>query len=106
MDEKQQAEGNEAAGPAAAAIVAALRRVERAIDKLKHALASSGAEELGEKTAAAVSNLLHEGEELLAHGDVLSKTNSELSGAIRRHPLAAVGIAFGVGLLISSLTRK
>jgi ElaB/YqjD/DUF883 family membrane-anchored ribosome-binding protein len=63
-------------------------------------------EQLRSKAAGAASTLYRESREFLAQNDELSKAAEQLSGAIRKNPLAAVGIAFTAGLVLALLTRS
>jgi len=90
---------------ATASIVAAIRRAEIALENIKRALKEDTLEEMGAKAAAAASTLLREGEALVAESETLTRAKTELSGAVKRNPLAALGLAFGAGLLIALLTR-
>jgi ElaB/YqjD/DUF883 family membrane-anchored ribosome-binding protein len=91
--------------PTAAALGAAVRRAEEALASLKQALDKGEIDEIGAKVAATASSLLREGEHLIEHNQALTSARRELGGAIRRNPLAAVGVAFGAGLLLALLTR-
>ena len=61
--------------------------------------------DIGERAAETASNLYRGGRELLAGNEDLSKAADNLSAAVRKNPLAAVGIAFSAGLLLALLTR-
>jgi len=98
-------DGEDAGADAVAAIVAAIQRAELALDNIKQALKSGSAGDVGAKAAAAASTLLSESEALVANSDALNRANAQLSGAVRRNPLAALGVAFGAGLLLALLTR-
>lgn len=102
-------QGKEAAaspGMAATALSAAAKRAEHALESAKAAVAGSDLDELGTKAAAAASTLYRQGREILASSGELTQAKEELSAAIRKNPLAAVGIAFTAGLLIALLTRS
>jgi hypothetical protein len=88
-----------------AAIAAAIRRAEIALDNIKRSLKEDDLADLGAKVAAAASTLFNEGEALIAQSDALQRAKAEVGGAVRRNPLAALGIAFGAGLLIALLTK-
>lgn len=90
---------------AAEDIAAAIRKAEEAINALRASLKSSGIDELGSKAAQAATTLLSEGEALLADNEVLKKAQHELRGAVRTSPLAALALAFGVGVLVAWLAR-
>lgn len=90
---------------ATALIAAAIRRAEIALENIKQALKEDSLEDLGVKASTAASTLLSEAEALVAESEALARAKAELSGAVRRSPLAALGIAFGAGLLLALLTR-
>jgi hypothetical protein len=106
MAEKDNPEsGDEAQGerhPSAAALSAAAKR---ALDGAKGVVSGAHLDEAGAKASATASNLYKEGLELLASNEDLSQASEHLSAAIRKNPLAAVGIAFSAGLLLALLTR-
>ena len=95
----------DAPGMAATALSAAAKRATQALDSAKGAVAGADFDELGSKAAATASTLYRQGRELLSNSDELTKAADELSGAIRKNPLAAVGIAFAAGLVIALITR-
>ena len=100
--------GDEAQGerhPGAAALSAAAKRAQQALDGAKGIVSGSHLDEAGAKASATASNLYKEGLELLASNEDLSHATEHLSAAIRKNPLAAVGIAFSAGLLLALLTR-
>jgi ElaB/YqjD/DUF883 family membrane-anchored ribosome-binding protein len=101
MTEKRK---SEAGGPAS--LSEAVQRAEAALASLKHALDEGEVGELGDKVKATASALMHEGEQLIGRSETLSHAREDLSGAIRRNPLAAVGVAFGAGLLLALLVKS
>jgi ElaB/YqjD/DUF883 family membrane-anchored ribosome-binding protein len=109
MAKKDHAEnGEEAQGhesPSAAALSAAAKRAQQALESAKDIVAQAHLDEVGAKAAAAASNLYREGRDRLADNEDLSRATEQLSAAIRKNPLAAVGIAFSAGLLLALLTR-
>ncbi len=105
MTRKDQAESGEDESPSAAAVSAAAKQARRAIETAKEIAAQAHLDEVGAKAAAAASSLYREGRDRLAGNDDLSQATEQLSAAIRRNPLAAVGIAFSAGLLLALLTR-
>jgi ElaB/YqjD/DUF883 family membrane-anchored ribosome-binding protein len=109
MTEKDEREsGDEAQGdqrPGAAALSAATKRAQQALDSTKGIVSGTHLDEAGAKASATASNLYKEGLELLASNEDLSQATEHLSAAIRKNPLAAVGIAFSAGLLLALLTR-
>ncbi len=109
MTKKDQPEsGEEAQGhenPSAAAVSAAAKHAQHALENAKDIVAQAHLDEVGARAAAAAANLYREGRERLAGNEELSQATEQLSAAIRRNPLAAVGIAFSAGLLLALLTR-
>jgi ElaB/YqjD/DUF883 family membrane-anchored ribosome-binding protein len=75
------------------------------LDGAKGIVSGAHLDEAGAKASAAASNLYKEGLDLLAGNEDLSQATEHLSAAIRKNPLAAVGIAFSAGLLLALLTR-
>jgi ElaB/YqjD/DUF883 family membrane-anchored ribosome-binding protein len=98
-------EAADAPGMAATALSAAAKRATQALDSAKGAVAGADLDELGSKAVAAASTLYHQGRDLISNSEELTQAKDELSGAIRKNPLAAVGIAFTAGLLIALLAR-
>jgi ElaB/YqjD/DUF883 family membrane-anchored ribosome-binding protein len=109
MTKKNDPEGSEEAqdeqGPSAAALSAASKHAQQALDSAKGIVSGARLDEVGAKASATASNLYREGRELLASNEELSQATEHLSAAIRKNPLAAVGIAFSAGLLLALLTR-
>jgi ElaB/YqjD/DUF883 family membrane-anchored ribosome-binding protein len=100
--------GEEAQGhdnPGATALSAAARRAQHALENAKDIVAQAHLDDVGAKAAAAASNLYRDGRDRLAVNEDLSQATEQLSAAIRKNPLAAVGIAFSAGLLLALLTR-
>jgi hypothetical protein len=96
---------NTSAEAAATALSAAAKKATQGLEAAKGALAGADLDELGSKAAAAASTLYRQGRDLLSNSEELTQAKEDLSGAIRKNPLAAVGIAFTAGLLIALLTR-
>jgi ElaB/YqjD/DUF883 family membrane-anchored ribosome-binding protein len=99
----EEAKGHES--PSAAAVSAAAKRAQHALESAKDIVAQAHLDDVGAKAAAAASNLYREGRDRLADNEELSQAAEQLSAAIRKNPLAAVGIAFSAGLLLALLTR-
>jgi hypothetical protein len=100
--------GDEAQGeqaPGLAALSAAAKRAQLALDSAKGIVSGAHLDEVGAKATAKASNLYQKGLELLASNEDISQATEHLSAAIRKNPLAAVGIAFSAGLLLALLTR-
>lgn len=84
---------------------AAVERAEAALATLRQALQKGEIGEVGEKVASVATALTEEAEQLIEQNAALSRARKDITGAIRRHPLAAVGAAFGAGLLVALLVR-
>jgi ElaB/YqjD/DUF883 family membrane-anchored ribosome-binding protein len=93
----EEAKGHES--PSAATMSAAAKRAQHALESAKDIVAQAHLDDVGAKAAAAASNLYREGRDRLADNE------EQLSAAIRKNPLAAVGIAFSAGLLLALLAR-
>jgi len=105
-EEREEGEkAQDAATSSAAALSAAARQAQQAIENAKELVAQAHLDEVGAKAAQAASNLYREGRDRLASNEDLSQAAEQLSSAIRKNPLAAVGIAFSAGLLLALLTR-
>ena len=98
-------EAQDVASSSAAALSAAARQAQQAIQNAKELVAQARLDEVGAKAAQAASDLYREGRDRLAGNEDLSQVAEQLSAAIRKNPLAAVGIAFSAGLLLALLTR-
>lgn len=83
----------------------AVERAQRAIDSAKEFAAGADLDQLRSKAAEAASTVYREGRDLLGNTDELGKAKDQLSESIRKNPLAAIGIAFTVGVLLALLTR-
>ena len=109
MTKKDHPENGEEAqsheNQSAAALSAAAKRAQQALESAKELVAQAHLDEVGAKAAAAASNLYREGRDRLPGNEELSQATEQLSAAIRKNPLAAVGIAFSAGLLLALLTR-
>jgi ElaB/YqjD/DUF883 family membrane-anchored ribosome-binding protein len=101
---EQNQEGAQRQG--AAALSAAAKHAQHALDSARGALAQANLDEIGAKAAATASSLYREGRDLLAGNEELSQAAEHLSAAIRKNPLAAVSVAFSAGLLLALLTRS
>ena len=89
----------------AAALSAASKHAQHAVDSAKELVAGANLDEVGARAAETASNLYRGGRELLAGNEDLSQAAENLSSAVRKNPLAAVGIAFSAGLLLALLVR-
>lgn len=98
-----EAQGRESAS--AAALSAAAKHAQQAMESAKGIVSQAHLDEVGAKATEKASNLYRGGRELLASNEDLSQAADTLSAAIRKNPLAAVGIAFSAGLLLALLTR-
>jgi ElaB/YqjD/DUF883 family membrane-anchored ribosome-binding protein len=99
------AEKNRVLRQGAAALSAASKHAQHAMDSAKDLVAGANLDEVGARAAETASNLYRGGRDLLAGNEDLSKAADNLSAAVRKNPLAAVGIAFSAGLLLALLTR-
>jgi ElaB/YqjD/DUF883 family membrane-anchored ribosome-binding protein len=103
--DRPDSEQNQALRQGAAALSAAAKHAQQALDSAKGIAAQTHLDDVGAKAAAAASNLYREGRDRLPGNEELSEAAEQLSGAIRKNPLAAVGIAFSAGLLLALLAR-
>jgi len=94
-----------AAKTAQQALDSAKGTAQQALDSAKGIVSQTHLDEVGAKAASAASNLYREGRDRLAGSEELTQAAEQLSGAIRKNPLAAVGIAFSAGLLLALLAR-
>lgn len=91
--------------PAASALTGAMGRAQAAIGAVKSAAADAGLDQVGAKAASAASELYRQGRDQLTANEDLNEAAERVSAAIRRNPLAAVGVAFSAGLLLALITR-
>jgi ElaB/YqjD/DUF883 family membrane-anchored ribosome-binding protein len=96
---------NKVAQQGSAAMSGVAKHAQQAIDSAKGLVAGANLDEVGARAAETASNLYRGGRELLAGNEDLSKAAENVSAAVRKNPLAAVGIAFSAGLLLALLTR-
>jgi len=94
-----------AAKTAQHALESAKGTAQQALDSAKGIAAQAHLDDVGAKAAAAASDLYQQGRDRLANSEELSQAAEQLSEAIRKNPLAAVGIAFSAGLLLALLAR-
>src|ERR1700741_3192347 len=97
--------GEEAQDRSAAALSAAAKTAQQALESAKGTASQTHLDDAAAKAAAAASDLYQQGRDRLANSEELSQAAEQLSGAIRKKPLAAVGIAFSAGLLLALLAR-
>jgi ElaB/YqjD/DUF883 family membrane-anchored ribosome-binding protein len=102
---KPDSEQGEAARQGSAALAAAAKTAQQALEGAKGLVSQAHLEDVGARAADAASNLYREGRDRLANSEELAQATEQLSAAVRRNPLAAVGIAFSAGILIALLTR-
>jgi ElaB/YqjD/DUF883 family membrane-anchored ribosome-binding protein len=103
--DKLSAAENKAAQQGPAAVSAVAKHAQQAMDSAKGLVAGANLDEVGARAAETASNLYRGGRELLAGNEDLSKAAENVSAAVRKNPLAAVGIAFSAGLLLALVTR-
>lgn len=99
QDHEDGAEDGQRLG--AGALHAAAKHAQQAVDSAKGIVAGANLDEAAETA----SNLYRQGRDLLAGNEELKQATEQLSAAIRKNPLAAVGIAFSAGLVLALLTR-
>ncbi len=75
------------------------------MESAKGMVAGAHLDDMGARAAETASNLYRGGRDLIVGNEDLSKAADNLSAAVRKNPLAAVGIAFSAGLLLALLTR-
>ena len=75
------------------------------MDSAKEMVAGADLDQMKGKAADAASALYREGRDLLANNEELAQAKEQLSDAVRKNPLAAVGIAFTAGLVLALLAR-
>jgi ElaB/YqjD/DUF883 family membrane-anchored ribosome-binding protein len=105
FDELSAAAQNKAADQASSAVSAVAKHAQRAVDSAKDFVAGANLDDVRAQAAETASNLYRGGRDLIAGNEDLSKAADNLSAAVRKNPLAAVGIAFSAGLLLALLTR-
>jgi ElaB/YqjD/DUF883 family membrane-anchored ribosome-binding protein len=103
--ERSAATLSAAAKTAQQALESAKGTAQQALDSAKGIAAQTHLDDVGARAAAAASDLYQQGRDRLANSEELSQAAEQLSGAIRKNPLAAVGIAFSAGLLLALLAR-
>jgi ElaB/YqjD/DUF883 family membrane-anchored ribosome-binding protein len=103
--DKSEATQNEVLRQGSAALSAAAKHAQHAVESAKGLVAGANLDEVGARATATASNLYRGGRELLAGNEDLAQAADNLSAAVRKNPLAAVGIAFSAGLLLALLTR-
>ena len=72
------------------------------LDSLKESV--GGLVDAGKERAAALKDKALEGKDAVVRGG--TKAVNTVGGLIKEHPIAAVGIAFGVGYLVMRLIRR
>jgi ElaB/YqjD/DUF883 family membrane-anchored ribosome-binding protein len=89
------------AGP----VSAAAKQAQQAVDSAKEFVAGTDFDQLRAKASDATAALYRQGRDMISNSDELSKARDQFTDSIRKNPIAAVGIAFTVGLVIALLTR-
>jgi ElaB/YqjD/DUF883 family membrane-anchored ribosome-binding protein len=105
FDELSAAAQNKALEQDSSAVSAVAKHAQKAVDSAKEFVAGANLDDVGARASETASNLYQGGRKLLADNDELSKAADNLSAAVRRNPLAAVGVAFSAGFLLALLTR-
>jgi ElaB/YqjD/DUF883 family membrane-anchored ribosome-binding protein len=88
------------------ALSAAARQAQRAMESAKGFVAGADLHELGAKASDRATALYRGGRDLIANSDELTQAKTQLTDAIRKNPLAAVGVAFTAGLILALLSRR
>jgi ElaB/YqjD/DUF883 family membrane-anchored ribosome-binding protein len=96
---------NRAAQQGSAAVSAVAKHAQRAVDSAKDFVSGANLDDVRAQGAETASNLYRGGRDLIASNDDLAKAADNVSAAVRKNPIAAVGIAFSAGVLIALLTR-
>lgn len=110
MTNKDDSEGGDGPRPVessrtAALAAAAKQHAHEALESAKGLAAGARLDEVGARAADTASNLYRGGRDLIASNEDLSQATESLSAAVRKNPLAAVGVAFSAGLLLALLLR-
>jgi hypothetical protein len=96
---------NKAAQQGSAAVAAVTKHAQQAMGSAKGLVAGANLDDVGARAAETASNLYRGGRELLAGNEDLAQAADKLGAAVRKNPLAAVGIAFSAGLVLALLVR-
>jgi ElaB/YqjD/DUF883 family membrane-anchored ribosome-binding protein len=96
---------NKAAQQGSAAVAAVAKHAHEAMESAKGLVAGANLDEVGARAAETASNLYRGGRELITGNEDLARAADNLGAAIRKNPLAAVGIAFSAGLVLALLVR-
>ena len=91
--------------PGSAALAAAAKHAQQAVEAAKGLVSETNLDDVSAKAAAAAASLYQGGRELISNREELAQATEHLSAAIRKNPLAAVGVAFTAGVLLALLTR-
>jgi ElaB/YqjD/DUF883 family membrane-anchored ribosome-binding protein len=94
-----------AAQTAQQALESAKGTAQQALDGARGIVSQTHLDEVGSRAAAAASDLYRQGRDHLPDSEELAEAAEQLSGAIRKNPLAAIGIAFSAGLVLALLAR-
>jgi hypothetical protein len=107
MTKKDDSESADDSGheSARAALAAAAKHAQQAVESAKGLVAGANLDDVGARAAETASNLYRGGRDLIANNEDLSQAAESLSAAVRKNPLAAVGLAFSAGLLLALLVR-
>jgi ElaB/YqjD/DUF883 family membrane-anchored ribosome-binding protein len=105
-DDKTDGLQNRALKQGAAALATAGKHAQHAMESAKAVAAGAHLDEVGARAAETASNLYRGGRDLVASNADLSQVAENLSAAVRKNPLAAVGVAFSAGLVLALLLRR
>lgn len=96
---------NKVAQQGSAAVAAVAKHAQQAMESAKGLVAGANLDEVGARAAETASNLYRGGRELISGNEDLAQAADNLGAAVRKNPLAAVGIAFSAGLVLALLVR-
>jgi ElaB/YqjD/DUF883 family membrane-anchored ribosome-binding protein len=96
---------NRALRQGAEMLSAASKQAQQAMDGAKDLVSGANLDDVRARATEAATNLYQGGRDLLTSNDDLAKAADSLGDAVRKNPLAAVGIAFSAGILLALLTR-
>jgi ElaB/YqjD/DUF883 family membrane-anchored ribosome-binding protein len=96
---------NKVAQQGSAAVASVAKHAQQAMESAKGLVAGANLDEVGARAAETASNLYRGGRELISGNEDLAQAADNLGAAVRKNPLAAVGIAFSAGLVLALLVR-
>jgi ElaB/YqjD/DUF883 family membrane-anchored ribosome-binding protein len=96
---------NKAAQQGSAAVASVAKHAHEAMESAKGLVTGANLDDVGARAAETASNLYRGGRELITGNEDLARAADNLGAAVRKNPLAAVGIAFSAGLVLALLVR-